>query len=175
MQGLPSFEQINDSFSYDPVSGIITWKHRPLVRRCINTKFAGKQAGSLHVSGYVHVAITINSKSWQLKHHRVAWILMMGHWPETDIDHKDGIRSNNIWSNLRLATRTQNNANSAGYAVSGFKGVCLDKKTNRWRANICFNRKCRSLGAFDTPEEASKAYCAESERLHGEFASHLCR
>jgi predicted RNA-binding Zn-ribbon protein involved in translation (DUF1610 family) len=41
--------------------------------------------------------------------------------------------------------------------TSGYRGV--SKRGNLWRAEICIDRKKKTLGYFKTPEEAYVAYC----------------
>ena len=84
-----------------------------------------------------------------------------------DIDHIDRNPLNNQRSNLRSATRRQNNTNSKGTGKSGFKGV--DHYGRRWRARIRVNGEEINLGTFDTPEEAHEAYQEAAIKYHGEF------
>lgn len=88
------------------------------------------------------------------------------------IDHIDGNGQNNDPANLRLATRSQNqhNRGASKNNTSGFKGVYLEKKVNRWKSAICLNGKLRHIGLFDTKEEAHAAYVKAAEQLHGTFA-----
>ena len=74
-------------------------------------------------------------------------------------------------SNLRIATRAQNNANRRMRKdnTSGYKGVSKTR-TGRYRTMIQENGRIECLGTFDTPEEAYDVYCAAAKRLHGEFA-----
>lgn len=97
---------------------------------------------------------------------------MTGRWPSLEVDHIDADRDNNCWSNLREATRSQNNANERlrKCNTSGFKGVSYYQPTGRWRVQIQKDRKKRNLGYFKTPEEAHAVYLAESERLFGEYS-----
>jgi hypothetical protein len=53
-----------------------------------------------------HIQITINKKLYLA--HRCAWLWFYGEWPEHDIDHINGDRSDNRLINLRKATRSQN-------------------------------------------------------------------
>lgn len=82
------------------------------------------------------------------------------------VDHIDGNGLNNQRSNLRLASRSENRFNSR--RAVGFKGVY--PRGNRWEAAINHG-KWESLGYFDTPEEAAKAYNEKIKGIAGEFAS----
>lgn len=91
-------------------------------------------------------------------------------WPE--VDHKDHDGLNNQRSNLRPATRPQNNANSRKRAgtSSWFKGVCWEKRRLRWQAQIMVDGRTRFLGYFDDEFEAAEAYDAAALWEWGEFA-----
>lgn len=88
-----------------------------------------------------------------------------------EIDHVDGDGLNNRRSNLRPATRSQNQHNAGVRAdnASGFKGVWWSEWRKKWRAGIRVNHKAHHLGYYDTAAEAAAAYAAASIRLHGEF------
>lgn len=75
-------------------------------------------------------------------------------------------------SNLRLATSSQNSANTARHCdnKSGYKGVYFEQKTGRWKAQICIRGKQTHLGRFDTPEHAHEAYKQAASEVFGEFA-----
>ncbi len=75
-------------------------------------------------------------------------------------------------SNLRETTKSLNQANSrkGRNNKSGFKGVYFEKWTQRWRAELLVNRKKRSLGRFDSKEEAARAYDAAAIAAFGEHA-----
>ena len=85
-------------------------------------------------------------------------------------DHIDGNGLNNVRSNLRTATKSQNeyNRGKRAHNTSGFKGVC--KSLNKWRAGIKFKGKYTHLGNFSSPILAAKAYDKKAKILHGEFA-----
>jgi hypothetical protein len=88
------------------------------------------------------------------------------------VDHIDGNGLNNRRSNLRLASKSNNAMNSKKRSdnKSGFKGVCLHKTSGKWRSYITINKHQRSLGYYDTPEEAHEAYRRAAMELYGEFA-----
>lgn len=84
-------------------------------------------------------------------------------------DHKDRVRDNNTWNNLREATDTQNNVNIIVRKNNklGIKGVCAFK--GRFRAYIKINRQSKIIGLYNTKEEAELAYKIKAKELHGEF------
>jgi hypothetical protein len=155
-------ELLKQQLHYDPATGHFTYIHS------MHKLAAGTIAGSLSSHGYVKIIVSKRTYSAQ----RLAWLYMNGEWPKGEIDHKDNNRTNNSWDNLREATKSQNQSNAAVRKdnKSGFKGVTWDRRSNKWRAAIRFNKKRFSLGGYDTAEEAYAAYCAAATKYHGEFA-----
>jgi len=90
----------------------------------------------------------------------------------TNVDHIDRNPLNCKRNNLRLATRNQNCWNTAKRSnnTTGFKGVSVFRKLNKYRAVISCNKQSISLGLFHTSEEAAKAYDKKAKELFGEFA-----
>jgi predicted RNA-binding Zn-ribbon protein involved in translation (DUF1610 family) len=86
-------------------------------------------------------------------------------------DHINGNRLDNRAANLRYATRQENTHNMAGHSKSGVKGATYCKRKNRWKAQIRVDGVNKSLGYFDTREEAGAAYAAASEIYHGTFGT----
>lgn len=159
---LPSQARLKELLDYDPLTGGLVWKFHQ--RR---TDYIGKEAGSRQRDG--HRAVRIDFKLYMT--HRLIWMLQTGEDPkDIEVDHKDRNPLNNCWSNLRLATRSQNTCNrkvNAGKTLP--KGV-TKKSTGRYQARITCNGNRIHLGNFDTPEEAHQVYCEAAARLHGEFA-----
>jgi len=91
--------------------------------------------------------------------------------PDRHVDHRNSNGLDNRRANLRVATVTQNCANSKrpSSARSPYKGV-TQLPSGRWQAQITANRRCHYLGLYDTPEAAHAAYCKAAAELHGEFA-----
>jgi hypothetical protein len=88
-----------------------------------------------------------------------------------EVDHIDGDGLNNRRSNLRLASRAQNQKNRARPVSnsSGVKGVTWHAARGKWQAQISADNKHYNLGRFDKIEDAAAAYAAASAKLHGEF------
>lgn len=86
-----------------------------------------------------------------------------------DGDHINGDTLDNRRSNLRIATRGQNIANSKLRKdnTSGYKGVYMFR--NKWVAHIQVDGKKIWLGGYDKPEEASEAYKVAAQYYFGQY------
>lgn len=86
--------------------------------------------------------------------------------PGQDIDHINRSKLDNRRSNLRTATRSQNNANCGrrSHSLNPFKGV--RKRDGKWVARLGDNH----LGRFATAEAAAAAYNRAAREIFGEFA-----
>ena len=81
-----------------------------------------------------------------------------------EVDHINGDKKDNRWSNLRLASHAENNQNkplSTSKNTSGIKGVSFHKTTGRWQVS-CY-------ATFSDREIAEKAALAARKALHGDF------
>jgi len=161
-----SIDGLRELYAYDAASGAITRKVRTG-----NTTHVGEAVGTLHSGGYIR--IRIGGRAGYLYYaHRVAWAITHGYWPQFDIDHINGVRTDNRLANLREATRQQNLANAKAYpnTVSGYKGVNFHAKTKKWVASIRVRGERFHLGLFSTPKEAHEAYMARAIQENGEYA-----
>lgn len=170
----PTVERLRQVLRCDPEAGKLYWLPRgidefprPRAGMMWNTRYSGKEAlYSFNPPGYLSGSIDAK----RCLAHRVMWALVHVAWP-AEIDHINGIRTDNRISNLREATRSQNRCNSLSPRnTSGYKGVWFHKQYGKWEASINMNKVRRRLGYFDTPEEASAAYVEAAKKYHGEFA-----
>ncbi len=184
LKKLPPAQYLRECLLYDPATGSLQWKARPRRHfkthggwRNFNTNYAGTRAGALWVNkngGSMHITVCINGVIYQA--HRVIWKMTKGRIGAAMlIDHRDGDKTNNRLSNLRQATRRQNNINSAlpKNNTSGYKGAYFvpGRMSRPWMAKISARWvKKKFLGYFSTPEEAHTAYCMAAEKHYGEFA-----
>lgn len=93
--------------------------------------------------------------------------------PGKIVDHISGNSLDNRRSNLRPATRSQNQINQklSSRNTCGLKGISFDKKRGGWIAQIKIPLgKKVFLGRHKSPELAHAAYCEAAAKYHGEFA-----
>lgn len=160
---------------YGKNTGRFTWLKRPIehfvsISACNtwNGKFAGEDACRIDATGYQIISIDGIS----LKAHHAAFIIMEENKPE-EVDHINGIRSDNSWVNIRSVTRLENTKNRKLRSdnPSGYPGVAFRKEQNKWRAKISHKGKRISLGQFVTEEEAILAR-KEAEIMYGYHVNH---
>lgn len=174
---LPTPEQLRELLRYDPDTGKLFWleRHREMFKSkqshgAWNTKYSGKEAfTAIGNHGYHTGAVNDNMYTA----HRVIWAIVQGEWPMDQIDHINGIRTDNRIENLRAATSLQNNRNlrMSKANSSGYKGVSWHAKTKKWVASIKIDDGERlHLGLHITPEAAHAAYRDAALKHHGEFA-----
>lgn len=144
---------------YDPESGVFTY----LVKTSIRVR-AGQVAGTRNNrSGYVTISIDYR----RYYGHRLAWLYMTGEWPTEQVDHRNTIRSDNRWTNLRKATNQFNNENRRRAHRDSATGVLgVARHGNKFKARIFVEGKERHLGMFETKEAAHSAYVAAKRVLH---------
>lgn len=159
-----SIERLRDVLHYNKETGLFVWK------KYINPRGKlGSQAGYINDGGYL--LISIDNKRFRA--HRLAWFYVYGEWPEYDIDHKNGIRSDNRIGNLRKSTRSQNLCNKKVSVKSktGIKGVIWDKCNNAYRAQV--ELKGRKITRYvHSLSEAAELVKEMRDKLHGEFTNH---
>jgi hypothetical protein len=154
---LPDHEYLKSQIDYDPETGDFFWK----VRR--KGRFPGRKVGSLQPNGYL--LITIDGVRYFA--HRLAWLYMTGKDPEGNIDHRDGVRTNNRFANLRDGDQqcnTQNLRKARSDNSSGFLGVATH--AYGFTAQIHHEGKKKHLGLFKTPEEAHAVYVRAKREIH---------
>lgn len=141
-------------FNYDPETGIVI---RLISGRVVGQRKTGRP--QLDILGKKY------SKSL------VVWCMMTGAWPQHEVDHEDKNKQNDRWSNLRPATRSQNNWNRrpARGMLSSYLGVRA--RGNKWCARITCNKKQISLGIFPNEIDAARAHDIAAVKHHGPYAS----
>lgn len=153
---LPPLALLRKELAYDPETGVF-------IRN-------GKTVGTLGRGGYVQFMV-----NYQLcLAHRVAFYIHHGREPEGQIDHVNGIKSDNRIANLREASASQNKNNTGIIRAnrSGVKGVCWESDRNRWKASVGVAGRCITIGRFTKLADAKSAVIRARCALHGDFAKH---
>jgi hypothetical protein len=151
-------------FSYDPETGDLTRRVA-----CGQRGRAGAIVGTLNEPGG-YLRVVVDASSYYV--HCIIWKMMKGRDPAVMVDHEDGNKLNNRWTNLRLATNGENICNSRLRRDnrSGVKGVIWEADRERWLAYITVNGRNTKIGRFESLAKAKGAIIAARIRLHGEFS-----
>lgn len=124
----------------------------------------GSVAGNVNGNGYVYIVVD----GVRYLAHRLVWLWEYGEIPDSFIDHVDGNPRNNVVSNLRLCTQSENLQNTSTRVTntSGHRGVSWSKAAGKWLAQIQVNKKYQYLGVYSSFAKACAAYNEAKARLH---------
>lgn len=174
-QDLPSPEALRKFFRYEPETGFLFWRERPVEDfktvsrwKAWNKTYAGTRALASCTDGR-YLRGTIAGDAYYA--HRVVWAIVYGEWPDGEVDHIDLDKKNNAISNLRLATRSENMRNRSALSRNkiGIKGVSRCSRTPKWIAQISVNGRNRTIGRFNCPTAARLAYIKANAEHHKDF------
>lgn len=144
--GRLTYVQVARHISYDPATGVFT--------RLRN----GRRADTLMTIGYRRVRLNVGKHQHEMLAHRLAWLFLHREWPENEIDHINGDKSDNRAANIRHVTRKQNarNLSLRSDNRSGVAGV--NRHQNGWKVrgaksylaySGCFGRALRIRKAYE--------------------------
>lgn len=170
MRRLIDIDTLRSLLAYDAETGVLTWRPRPeemfssaRFARQWNGRFAGAPAmTALDIGGYRTGGILYE----QYQAHRVIWAIATGSWPVGDLDHINGVRTDNRLCNLREVTAQENSRNMRRSCknTSGVLGVYWEAKQRKWRAVIRVATKLVHLGSFTELAAAASARQAANEK-----------
>jgi hypothetical protein len=160
---LPPLEELNRLFELR--DGVLYWNEPSNLGI---TK--GSACGTKDKRGYI--VIRYNRLAYRA--HRIIYCMAYGIDPkELEVDHINGIKSDNRPENLRLATRSENQRNrqfADSRNKSGFRGVRWEESTRKWRADITVNGRSTYIGRFISLQDAAESVTKARAELFGEFA-----
>lgn len=139
-------EKVREMFDYDPETGILTWRISRYPSK------AGDVVESLDERGYNRVHI--NRKGYRA--HRIIWLWYYGFFPENGIDHINRNCGDNRINNLREVSYQCNARNSKlpDNNRSGIRGVCIDRRRNKFLSSMMVNKKTCYFGMYNDLTEA---------------------
>lgn len=156
----PTAARLRELFSYDAATGVLT-RRITTSNRCT----AGKRAGTLdRTTGYRKV----NVDGFMYGEHVVIWCLCTGAWPTGLIDHRNTVRDDNRWGNLRDGSRQLNQENLRHARADNALGVLgvIAAKNGKFKAHIRIAGRQTCLDTFETTEAAHAAYVAAKRQHH---------
>jgi hypothetical protein len=126
-----TLEQVNEILELRLPESVFYWK----VSMNNRTK-AGSKAGTLNKDGYA--AIMINGDLF--KTHRLVWFVTYGEFPDNQVDHVDGDKSNNRIENLRDVTNKVNHQNMPRkYRLDADLPTGVTAKRNKHGTSIAYS------------------------------------
>lgn len=179
---IPTPEELRQLLRYEPETGKLFWlprdvswfesTARPASHACANWNscHAGKEAFTATDHGGYKVGTVLYRV---LLAHRVAWAIQTGCWPEKQVDHVNGDRSDNKLINLRSVDRVENmkNMKRPSTNTSGHVGIRRDTRIDKWTARICVNYRDHYIGSYDDIKSAIDARKA-AEAFFGFHQNH---
>ena len=164
-----SADEVRSAVDYDPETGVMTWRYIHSRNSKANIRRIGTPVGT-KCKKTNRIVVRLYGRIYKV--HRLAWIWMTGEWPEDFIDHINRDPSDNSWSNLRIASNSENQSNRTAPSdnKSGHKGVHWHKNTSKWIVQIQRDGKQITVGRFDDVDAAGAAYQSAARTLFGQFA-----
>lgn len=155
-----SAERLREILTYDPLSGAFAWNRSRRGRSSPDGL-----AGWIDGGGYRRLQI----EGERYYSGPLAVLYMTGEWPPEDVDHINRDRADDRWSNLRLASRSQNQVNRVLPRRERDLPRGVRFTANGFEASIRRDGLYRYLGRFPSAEEASIAYQRAAAAHHGEY------
>lgn len=100
---------LNATLAYDPASG----------------QFSRKSDGRLLTARYPGEYRSVPYNGKPARASRAAWVMMTGQQPDV-MDHINGIKHDDRWSNLRSVTVSENNRNRTSHRIKNGTYVSLE-------------------------------------------------
>lgn len=158
---IDELDGINELLEYitvDTQTGICVWSKKPN-RKTLVGSTAGSKSNGYNVIGF---------KDNNYRIHRIVFYVAHGYLPLI-VDHKHGKDAGDGIDNLQEVTQQQNLIKKSMQRnnKTGFRGVCWDKRTEKFMAYITKDGKRTHLGRFDTAIEASIVYESKAKEFFG--------
>ena len=152
-------EELKKYVTYNPDDGLF---------RSTGMKYSNKKQGE--IVGTIHktkkyVFISVKGKTYRAQ--RLAFLYMLGSFPEKQVDHINQIKDDNRWSNLRDVSSAVNAQNRPLYVnnKSGHKGVAWNKKLSKWQVLCRSNGEALYGGVYSDKNKAISVAVSLYEQL----------
>lgn len=124
-------------------------------------------------SGYLYVWLHKPCTSSLYMVHRLVAATFLPNPDElSQVDHINGVKSDNRVENLRMVTAQENQPRRGARAdlTSRYRGVSWAAHVQKWNAQIMIDYKQLHLGYYEDEVYAARVYDAEARALHGDSA-----
>ena len=164
MRAKPIPDDVSDYFVYDPSSptGLVRIK---------SNSARGKLGPTGYLSAQGYYQICHHGKNYPA--HRVIYTLIHGPIStKAMVDHKDNDTTNNIITNLRLVTNSENQHNSiSNKNPFGIKGLSKHPLSKKWTGKISAYGQKYTFHSLDR-SEVEQWLIDKRIELHGDYARH---
>lgn len=146
----PTTEELKTFVHYNPSTGIL--------KRIARKSWTGSVVPCCHIptakTAYGYLQLNIFGRPHAV--HRLIFLYMKGRFPDGEVDHINGDRTDNRWSNLREVSRQENLKNCCVRSdnTSGHPGISYRKDIGKYFAYIWLSGKRKGLGNYDSFSEA---------------------
>lgn len=173
---MPPAAILRECFDYDPTTGALTWRVRPVAHfqsqaraAWWNRRWAGREVRGSLCSRYGHrqVTFTVRRTIYRILTNRLAWALVHGGPPIGDVTRWDPQTGSNTPSNLRQSTKSQT-ARDSRRRKPGLKGA-YRTKGGKWTSCVWVGGRHRHLGTFPTEQAAHEAWVVANVKVAGRF------
>lgn len=149
--------RLKELLSYDRDAGTFSWNNSGKGKKLTHAGCSTSRYTIICIEGIKHYA------------HRLAWLYVTGSDPSGEIDHINGDKLDNRFSNLRDVSREINEQNkniARSDNKSGLRGVYWFSQRGKWISRISVNGRKHYLGLFETANSAHEAYVKAKRILH---------
>ena len=154
----PDFDRLHSLLRYDMNTGKLFWNFATS-----NRVKVGDEAGTIYKNGYKYVSVD----GHRILAHRLIFFMIIGVWPDGQVDHRDNNRLNNRIENLRSCSpreNAENKKNPQSNNAVGVLGVSVSR--GRFLAQIQAQGKNQFLGRYKTLDEAQAVYLIAKKSIH---------
>lgn len=147
--------ELRDALDYDPDTGVLTWRLRPGRGRGVtsfNKQFVGKPAIACLDRHNGYLMGTFNGK--RVTAHRVIYQLMTGE-EANQVDHINGVKTDNRWANLRNVSSLENSRNARRRRADHDLPAGVLRSGSYFQVQIGVKGGARYHGSFRTLEDAA--------------------
>jgi hypothetical protein len=159
-EGEVDIDDLKNLLTYNEATGVFIWRN---LTGKSSRGYVGKVAGGVNEHGYVRIKV----RNIKYMAHRLAWAFTYGKFPDKELDHINGNRSDNRVANLREVDRSENLQNLRKARCDNALNVLgVYKRGDKFLSQLQVNGCKIHSGRHDTLEDARTAYASAKLKYH---------